>query len=130
MAWERRGQKQYFYTSQKHGRHVRKVYFGSGALGRIAETAVIKRRQRRARFAAAEQAELSRFTDAQAQGELMREWCDLLIQAVLLASGFRRPQRHSWRRWRYGEKVLAEVSVPGTAGSEAEIQGRRTGAAG
>ena len=40
MAWEKRGNRMYFYKSVRYGKRVRKIYFGGGVLGQIAEAAI------------------------------------------------------------------------------------------
>ena len=47
MGWETRNGRRYFYKTQRDGHQVRKIYVGTGDVGRAAELAVECRRERR-----------------------------------------------------------------------------------
>ena len=49
MAWETRNGRRFFYISQRDGGQVRKVYVGTGDVGRAAELAIELRRERQQR---------------------------------------------------------------------------------
>jgi hypothetical protein len=122
MSWEKRGEKSYVYKYRRVGPKVRRIYLGTGAVGRFADAIVTKNRDLRASVAAAErEAEMDR-ASARAHTELLRMWCEILTSAVMLASGFRRPQRHTWRRWKDGQEAL-ETMQPTRKGDVATRTG-------
>lgn len=49
MPWSIRNGRKYFYVSQRDGNKVRKIYIGTGAIGRAAELAIDIRRDRQER---------------------------------------------------------------------------------
>ena len=103
MPWETRGKRKYFYRSVRDGTKVKRVYYGVGPL---------------ANLAAACDAEIKDVLAATRTDEASREIlgalmihhharCVLLASATLLAAGFHRPARHSWRIWYHGRRHLA-----------------------
>ena len=107
MAWEKRGDKRYFYRSVRVGGVTKKLYYGGGIFGQLAAGAEALRR--------ADSAAVKEVVDAQ-KGlveealRLTLELCDtcgFVAEASMLAAGFHRPSRHPWRIWRHGRRVLA-----------------------
>lgn len=101
----------YYYRGVRQGDRVRKICIGRGLLGRLAEAALVKSRTLREELRAAEREERARWTGVSSHADRFREWSELLTRAVLLASGFRRPDRHTWRRWLDGERILTRYAV-------------------
>jgi hypothetical protein len=106
MAWERRGGKAYFYRSVRRGGKVGKEYLGGGAAGQAAAAADQARRAARLAERAAFEREQAGFAAAEALTGACGAGCEVLLEAVLLASGFRRRNRQRWRAWREGRGVL------------------------
>ena len=106
MAFEKRGKGRFFYRSVRHGKSVRKQYFGSGALGKLAAGKLALDRAERRAGREEIIAHRLRVEAATALLKIAREGCELLVAATLLAAGFHRASRHSWRRWYEGEKWL------------------------
>jgi hypothetical protein len=107
MGWERHGERQYYYRSVRRGGRVTKVYCGGGALGRIAAELDARRREEREAGRAALGAERVRVEEAQALSRRLDRECGLLTEAVLLVSGFHRPNRVQWRRWHAARRAAA-----------------------
>jgi hypothetical protein len=104
MAWEQRCGQMYYYSSVREGEAVRKVYLGRGPVARWADLdGRVRRAERREERAGAEAA-------AEAATRL-RALALLLMEAALLASGFRRHRRGPWRAWREGLKALAAAGA-------------------
>ncbi len=106
MAWEKRCKKMYFYRSVRCKGKVRKVYYGTGPTGKLAaETDALRRAEQRAG-----KMELSAGTErlqpALNLARRFEETCALLASANLLAAGFHRPYRHSWRTWIHGRRAI------------------------
>lgn len=89
MAWERRGNKMYYYRSVKVGRRVRKIYFGTGPEAELAALAAGRRRGVRERRAAKlqQQREFCRLVDATL--DQFEAVLDELARGVLVAAGCR-----------------------------------------
>ncbi len=101
MAWEKRGNQEYFYRHHKIGGRPRRIYFGRGER---AEQAAAEDKQRRAE-AEAQRAERALLEDLDDTTGLMATGIETLARAALTLSGFFRHQRGEWRR-RHGKKRL------------------------
>ncbi len=99
MAWERRGQQDYYYRHRKVDGRVIKTYLGRGPEAEAAAQAVADAKLRRK----AERAERARY---EAAADLITELdrqCDAVLSASLLAYGYYRHDRGTWRK-RHGKK--------------------------
>ena len=119
MAWEKRCGQIYYYLSVKEGKAVRKVYLGRGPVALWAhldgQVRRAERREEQARARAAEEA-----------ARRLRALARLLMEAALLASGFRRWRRGPWRGWRDGHKALAAPDAACRPGRAADAGGVRS----
>src|SRR5262245_36557253 len=106
MAWEGRGQQTYFYRSIRRGGKVVKEYSGGGVAGQAAAEADQARRAARLAERTAFERERAGFIAADAVTRACEAECGVLLEAMLLASGFRRRKRQRWRAWREGREVL------------------------
>ena len=100
MAWEARGQRRYFYRSQRaaDGRVV-KVYLGNSPAAREAAAEIAAAREARRLAAAALgkiDAELQALDDPSSE---FMAGVQLLAEAALFAAGYHRPKR-IWRKRR------------------------------
>ena len=99
MALEKRDGNLYYYRHVRDGDRVRKIYVGSGELARIAyEQDLIKRTIRKHK----QQEEREEWEELEGLASSVEEFCDvteILTRAYLIASGYRRYQRH-WRKRR------------------------------
>src|SRR5262245_9954538 len=97
MGWETRAGQRYFYKSVRIGGRPGRVYYGRGEAGE--EQARLEAERRRQRQAAREalHAEQARVTVADTALREARGLADLLLQAVLLCTGFH-CHRGCWRR--------------------------------
>jgi hypothetical protein len=94
MSWDvRGGGRAYYYEAVRVSGQPRRQYVGRGAVGLQAAGAVLLRRRRRAELAQRKQQDRDRDDLAQA----VCRWAELLLEAVLLAAGFRRQRRGPWR---------------------------------
>ena len=100
MGWEKRGNRDYFYTAERVNGRVVKRYVGAGRVAELAaqlealtrdQTATVDEDTRRA------WAELDAL--AAALGPL-HELADSLTAAALVAAGFHRHHRGPWRKRR------------------------------
>jgi hypothetical protein len=108
MAWECRGKRKYFYRSVRREGRVRKEYYGSGEVGKLAaEVEAFRRAEREAQRNEARvksgllQIALSRTRE-------LTQMCVLLASTALLGAGFHRPSRHKWRSWRDGRNTIKQ----------------------
>jgi hypothetical protein len=100
MPWELRGQKRYYYRSERvAGRPVRR-YFGSGPAAELQAAADDLRRLRRETQARERGLEEARLREAEAPLTLLCGLTDLLAHAALAAAGYHRHDRGPWRRRR------------------------------
>jgi hypothetical protein len=107
MGWEKRGGTKFYYRGVRvHGR-VTKVYCGGGALGRAAAELDARRRDERQAQLAALAAERVRLEEVQALSGRLDAKCGLLTDAVLLVTGFHRPNRVGWRKWHAARRAAA-----------------------
>jgi hypothetical protein len=96
MALEKRDGNLYYYRSVREGEKVRKVYEGSGELARIVHEREIMDRALKEHKRQEEQAKLEELEALTAPVLEVGEAAELLTRAHLIASGYRRYQRH-WR---------------------------------
>jgi hypothetical protein len=106
MAWEKRRKRDYFYRSVRRAGKVQKLYYGSGTTGRLAAQAEALRRAERLAAELAHRAAKDQLHVALTLTHDLGRCCDLLAAAALLAAGFHRPGRHTWRVWRDGRREL------------------------
>jgi hypothetical protein len=106
MAWEKHGERTYFYRSVRRDGKVVKVYYGAGPVGRLAAEVGALRRAERQAEADARKAQEDRLGAAVTLTRDLSEGCELLAAATLLAAGYHRPSRHKWRIWRHGRRAL------------------------
>ena len=100
MGWERRGNRDYFYTAERVNGRVVKRYVGGGAVAELA--ARMDAVQREIAATAAEDNRLAR-ADADAVADALAPLdalADALTDAVLIAAGFHRHRRGPWRKRR------------------------------
>ena len=96
MAWEARGGGRYYYKVSRDGGRVRRLYLGNGPVAELAaQDAELRRAERQAR--ARSQARLEA---AEAASQELAELTDLLAQVALVAAGYHRHDRGTWRRRR------------------------------
>jgi crotonobetainyl-CoA:carnitine CoA-transferase CaiB-like acyl-CoA transferase len=99
MALEKRDGNLYYYRSVRDGEKVRKVYWGSGELARIAHEREIMDRSARQHERRESAKELERLEALAAPVLELCEVAEILTHAHLIASGHRRYQGH-WRKRR------------------------------
>jgi hypothetical protein len=99
--WERRERGGLYYTrSRKEGGRVIREYVGGGRFGELAAQLDALERERREEQAARWKEEQKEFDALQAPVAELSEASDLLVQAALLASGYRQHNRGEWRKRR------------------------------
>jgi hypothetical protein len=106
MAWEKRGNRTYFYRSVRRNGHVKKIYYGDGPMGSIAANFDALRRAERQAEVEKLRMHKDQLETALALAQEFYRLCDLLTSAAMLAAGFHRPSRHPWRKWRNGRQIL------------------------
>jgi hypothetical protein len=107
MAWEKHGARTYYYRSVRQDGRVRKLYYGAGAVGKIAAEVDALRRAEQAAAETSRREHRNQLDAAMGLTQKLNRECDVLTAAELLAAGFHRPSRHSWRIWRNGRKAIA-----------------------
>lgn len=100
MGWEKRGNRDYYYTAERVGGRVVKRYVGAGRVAELAASLdAITREQAdtAAEDARRAQADLDALTAAVGP---LHDPADALTAAALTAAGFHRPKRGPWRKRR------------------------------
>src|SRR5262245_17439533 len=108
MAWETRNEWRYYYHSRRVAGEVKKIYCGCGVLGQVAAELDARRRADRQARLAALTIEQERLEEVQALCRRLDEQCALLTEAVLLVSGFHRPNRVGWRKWHAARRAVQQ----------------------
>ena len=99
MALERRNGNLYYYRSVRDGEKVRKVYWGSGELARIAHERETMNRAARQHERRESARELERLEALAAPVLELSEAAEILLRAHLIAAGYHR-RKGEWRRAR------------------------------
>ena len=99
MAWEvRRNGRRYYYRSRRvHGRVVRE-YYGCGPVAEAIAAIDEARRAERQAERAVREAQRAADAELDAAAEELHELGALFAEAVMLAAGYHRHDRGSWRR--------------------------------
>ena len=101
MGWEPRGNGRYYFRYRKVDGRVTRQYLGAGAVAELAAAADALRRADRRAAAEARRAEEANWKAALAPLLELSQVADLLARAALLAAGYHRHSRSSWRKKRY-----------------------------
>jgi hypothetical protein len=98
MGWEtrKRGAGPYYYRARRVGGRVRKEYRGSGMVGELAALLNETQRQQREAEASRQREERERFEKSMSFLNELEDAAEILVQAVLVAGGFRR-RKGQWR---------------------------------
>ena len=100
MGWEKRDRGGLYYTrSRKLGGRTAREYVGTGPLAELVALMDAQKRLRRQKEAQAWREERKRMKDLEALVEELCEATDVLVQAHLVAGGYRRVAGN-WRRRR------------------------------
>ncbi len=87
MAWEWRGDTEYYYHPRRVGGRVVRDYHGSGPVAQVAADLIVEARDRRAAVAGAIKAEQSRLVALDVAMDRLDRACDVMECATLLAGG-------------------------------------------
>ena len=103
MGWEARGcgGRLYYFRYRKVAGRVNRQYLGAGPVAEVAFAADVLRRADRRAAAEALRAEQARWAEAAAPLKELSCAADLLTRAALLAAGYHRHSRSTWRRRRH-----------------------------
>ena len=101
MGWEPRGNGRYYFRYRKVDGRVTRQYLGAGAVAEVAAAADALRRADRRAASEARRAEQARWRAALAPLLELSRVADLMARAALLAAGYHRHSRSSWRKKRY-----------------------------
>jgi hypothetical protein len=101
MGWEPRGNKSYYFRYQKLAGRVTRQYLGAGAVAELAAATDALRRADRRAAAEARRAEEVSWREALAPSLELSRVVELLARAALLAAGYHRHSRSSWRKRRH-----------------------------
>jgi hypothetical protein len=101
MGWEVHGRCRFYTRSRKVAGRVVREYVGTGAVAELAAAADALRRADRRAALEARRAEQDRWREALAPLMELSRVADLVARAALLAAGYHRHSRSSWRKKRY-----------------------------
>jgi hypothetical protein len=96
MAWEKRGDRSYYYRSVRDGEQVRKIYLGRDIFGELAARRDEEKREREATERQREREELEHLEALAAPVLEIDEAAEVLARAVLVAGGYRQ-RKGEWR---------------------------------
>lgn len=100
MAWERRGNRHYYYRSRKIAGRVVREYVGGGVHGEVAAALDAGRRQERERARAAERQVQEQFRTAALPHQELERLTTALLRAALTDAGYHQHDRGAWRKRR------------------------------
>ena len=100
MAWERRGNRDYYYRSVRVGGRVVKEYAGGGLMGLLGAESDEEQREQRAVERERERAERERWVALEGAADELALLTDALAGVALVLAGYRKHARGEWRRRR------------------------------
>lgn len=100
MGWETRGNRTYYYTAERVGDRVVKMYVGAGRVAELAGRLDALTRAERAAKTADERRQRDAVAALDAALAPLCELADAATAAALLAAGYHRPKRGKWRKRR------------------------------
>lgn len=100
MGWEPRNGGVYFYRAARRDGRVVRTYLGNGAAAALAAEIDAEAKARRRAEAEALAAERARLAPADGVMAALDRACRLVLEAALLADGYRRRNYSRWRRRR------------------------------
>ena len=98
MAWEQRGQRQYYTRSRRVGGRVTRTYYGQGTEAHLAAALDAQKRMQRKADAEEQQAVVASLIAIDSLAQDFHAGVAILTEAVLLAAGYYRHDRGQWRR--------------------------------
>jgi hypothetical protein len=107
MPWVVHGERRYYYRSRRANGRVCRQYVGAGDAARLAAALDEQRRAERQDRRRALTADRERWHTAAAPSKALAAGTDLLVEAVLLAAGYHRPNYGPWRKWRHASDHTA-----------------------
>ena len=99
MAWERRGDRLYYYRSERENGRVRKRYVGRGEVAELVAHADETRWAVRERRRQDERAEVERARELSEAGAELDAAAEVLARAEMVAAGYHN-HKGEWRRRR------------------------------
>jgi hypothetical protein len=99
MAWEKRGNREYFYRKERLGNKIKTVYVGRGELAALVEQGEKGRRLERKIEKAEENLQRTEFEEIDGRLDELSEFNQTLVTALFLANGFHQHKRQ-WRKQR------------------------------
>jgi hypothetical protein len=108
MAWERRGNRSYYYRSVRRGGRVVKEYFGTGRVAELCAQLDGLTLERRAIERQDRAAERDRSAALEARTLELIQLTDVLVAATLMVAGYHRHDRGTWRRRRDRPRAIEE----------------------
>jgi hypothetical protein len=104
VAWEREGNRSYYYRSVRRRGHVVRECLGCGLEARLAAAIVQQRRQRQQAARQARRAAQEPWEEACLPVDELAAAVELLVSAALVGAGYYQ-RRGEWRRSRDGQSV-------------------------
>jgi hypothetical protein len=98
MGWEQRGDREYYYQSERVGGRVVKRYVGGGRIGELAARLDAIERMKTEADHEIGRLEREEIGALDAPLDELNKLADLLARAALLAAGFRQHHRGEWRK--------------------------------
>ncbi len=130
MAWEARGNRQYYYRSRRVGNRVRKEYLGRGLTAKLADDDDIRSRASRQE----QRIEVRTFEDSfrllVQSFHVVSSACREAFHALHYAAGYRKTKSYNWRKYKdvrmESDKATTELSSNQTTPRPAELSGVST----
>ena len=102
MGWERRGNRQYYYTARRVSGRVVKQYLGAGPVAELVAAHDAQERAERLATAQGRRGERARLTDLEQTVQAPHDAIESLLRTHLVLAGYHRHARGEWRRRRHG----------------------------
>src|SRR5262249_48473439 len=127
MAWDRRGNRRYFYRSIRTKGRVFRQYVGMGEPAAKAAAEIEGRRARQRALAESLRSESQRHAAALAPLDELCHLTDVLTKATLISHGYHQHSRGAWRRKRNGRDQRSAAAAQDFPRAESSSREGREG---
>jgi|SRR6185312_2614916 len=110
MSWEERGSGRYYYSAERVGGRVVKMYVGAGRIAKLAAELDRQKRQERETEEGEQRAIRNSLSELDSLMAPLNELADMVAAAAMLNAGYHRHHRGQWRKRRVEQNAPEDAA--------------------